>query len=116
MWLNNARASPRVTPAGGLEWYHGDMFPITFVIESVKDFNGYPVTLTEGSKIDLNVIRRDDVVVHREYTDFPADSIKWEIDEDMVNTLTPGNYKLRLVVSHGGTVTTTHDADITILR
>lgn len=113
--LRRARMSPEIV-CGQIRFYEGDQFKIDLVLE-LTDQDQTPVELTQTDTVQLVILdRRRKTVWSKTYNGITNNTITVDVDEAMAGMMTKGMYSYRVIVSHGGTVTTVAADNIIMVR
>ena len=107
--------SPEIV-CGQIRFYEGDQFKIDLVLE-LTDQDQTPVELTKTDEVQLLILdRRRKTVWSKTYNGITNNTITVDVDEARSGMMTKGMYSYRVIVRHGGTVTTVAADNIIMVR
>jgi hypothetical protein len=112
--FNSARPSPEIR-AGVLCFYEGDRFSLQLSLD-LRDDDGEPVELLPEDKIKVVIYDMPTVLWEKGYTGVKGNMLELAVDDELGGLLRHGEYKLRIVVHHGETVTTVVDAEVIVWK
>lgn len=107
--------SPEIV-CGQIGFYEGDQFRMDLKLE-LTDQDMTPVELTQTDTVQLVILDRSRKTVRsKTYTGITNNTITVDVDEALAGMLTKGAYSYRLIVNHGGTVTTVAADNVILVR
>lgn len=112
--IKSAWLSPEIT-AGRLRFYEGDRFTVRLELE-LEDQDGMPVELTQEDTVEIVIYDMPTVVWEQSYTGLTENAVELAVHDELGKLLSAGEYELRIVVHHGGTVTTVGEATVEVRK